>query len=66
MTDSIQIHRLRRACEIYEGLGAEMSIVRTDDLRHAIERLDKLTALFEDWQPTRVGDIQLKEEALSL
>jgi hypothetical protein len=66
MTDDIHIHRLRRAWETADSINLKVLVVNTADLRHALERLDKLEVLFEDWQPTHYADVELKGEALEV
>lgn len=66
MTANIHIHRLRRAWETSDGVRCTMAVVYTKDLRHALERLDALEAIFEDWRPYRSADCDLKDEAMEI
>lgn len=64
MTDNIHIHRLRIAVE--KALSPSTPIVvRSEDLKHALDRLDRLQKAIEDFEPLRASDADWKDEALS-
>lgn len=63
MADDIHVHRLRRAWETADSIRAQALVVNTNDLQKLLGRYDELVRLFEDWQPTHLSDIELKEEA---
>ena len=65
MTDNIHIHRLRVALERHQERPYQVIFVRPDDLKYALERLDRLQKAIEDFEPLHASDADWKDKTLS-
>jgi hypothetical protein len=65
MTDNPRIHRLRVAWEDHDSLFLKKVYVEPDDLKYALDQLDKLHQAIEDFTPSSESDAEWKDEALS-
>lgn len=64
MTDNIHIYRLRIALEKIWADATPIS-VRADDLKHLLDRFDKMILAIEDFEPVRLDDAEWRDEALN-
>lgn len=64
MTDNIHIHRLRVALE-KEWSPSTPIFVMPDDLKHLLDRFDRMILAIEDFEPVRLDDAEWRDEALN-